>query len=91
MRATLHLELLDRDGAVLASRVHGNAVMQSGAQLVADLFAGRGSPITHMGVGTSDAAPDDVSVVALSNAPSGDDTALVGATALVNELSTQGQ
>lgn len=80
MRSHLHLELTDRRGRVLARRRHHNAVMRSGAQLIADLFAGRGSPITHMGVGTSDAAPDDVAVAALSNEAAGDDAALVGAT-----------
>lgn len=80
MRARLHLELTDRHGRTLARRRRHNAVMRSGAQLVADLFAGSGAPITHMGVGTSDAAPDDVTVTALSNEPVGDDGALEGGT-----------
>ena len=80
MRAHLHLELTDRRGRTVAWRRRHNAVMRSGAQLIADLFAGRGSPITHMGVGTSDAAPDDLAVTALSNEALGEDGALVGAT-----------
>lgn len=57
MRARLHLTLTDARGGVLAERRAANAVMQQGARLVAELFAGQGGPITHMGVGTSD-APD---------------------------------
>ena len=80
MRAILHLRVTAPDGALVAERRAHNTVMASGAQLIADLFAGSGSPITHMGVGTSDATPDDVNVTALTNAADGDDGALEGET-----------
>jgi hypothetical protein len=42
--------------------------MQSGARLMANLFAGKGTPITHMMVGTSDAPESDsFSTTALAN------------------------
>lgn len=41
----------------MATRSAYNAVMRQGADLVARLFAGQGSPITHMGVGTN-ASPE---------------------------------
>ncbi len=78
MKAKLHLTLTGPDGHVVGERRADNTVMTSGAQLIADLFAGTGSPITHLGVGTSDAAPDDVGVTALSN--DGDDGPLEGDT-----------
>lgn len=59
MRASLRLELRSADGRLLALRQGHNAVMQNGARLMADLFAGRGTPITHMRVGTSDAPESD--------------------------------
>lgn len=80
MRARLHLQITTADGRVATERRAANTVMQSGAQLIADLFAGTGSPITHMGVGTSAAAPDDVTVVALTNGAPGGDEALTGDT-----------
>jgi hypothetical protein len=44
--------------------------MQTGARLMADLFAGRGGSITHMMVGTSDAPESETfSTTALSNDP----------------------
>ncbi|MET0662491.1 MAG: hypothetical protein ABWZ42_05100 [Ilumatobacteraceae bacterium] len=78
MRARLHLRLLDRSGNLVDERHAHNTVMASGAQLIADLFAGTGSPITHMGVGTSDSNPDDVNVTALTNDTNGDDGPLTG-------------
>ena len=80
MRATLQLHLTDRDGRVVATRQATNTVLVSGARLVAALFRGQGGPITHMGVGTSDADPDDVTVTALANLAAGDQAALVGDT-----------
>lgn len=80
MKARLHLCLTDRDGSIVAERRASNTVMTTGAQLIADLFAGTGTPITHMGVGTSDGAPDDVAVAALTNDTNGDDEPLTGAT-----------
>jgi len=60
MRAVLQLRLTDREGRVVATRRAANTVLVSGAQLIAGLFRGEGGPITHMGVGTSDADADDV-------------------------------
>ena len=81
MKARLHLCLRKIDGSIVAERRAHNTVMITGAELIANLFAGAGNPITHMGVGTSDADPDDVSITALSNAAVGDDEALTGETA----------
>jgi len=80
MRAVLQLRLTDREGRVVATRRAANTVLVSGAQLIAGLFRGEGGPITHMGVGTSDADADDVTVVALANLAVGDEAALVGET-----------
>lgn len=80
MRAWLHLAVSESDGTVVAQRHAHNTVMASGAQLIADLFSGAGGPITHMGVGTSDAAPEDVEVTGLENQADGDVPALTGAT-----------
>jgi hypothetical protein len=81
MRARLRIELKDRSGETLAVREAHNAVMQAGAQLIARLFAGQGSPITHMGVGTSDAPEsDEYATAALTNAAVGDIPPLTGAT-----------
>lgn len=55
MRALLHLQLRDADGRLLAERHAANAVLRSGATLLARLFAARGNGISHMAVGTSDA------------------------------------
>lgn len=80
MKARLHLQLRDESGTIVDERHAHNTVMTTGAQLIADLFAGTGSPITHMGVGTSDSAPDDVTVTALSNDAVGEDAPLSGET-----------
>lgn len=55
MRALLRVELRGRDGELVALRQASNAVLQSGAGLLARLFSGQGAAITHMAVGTSDA------------------------------------
>jgi hypothetical protein len=69
MRGRLHLELRGPDGRLSAERRARNAVMRGGGELVARLFAGAGSPITHMGVGTSDAPESDTfATLALANA-----------------------
>ncbi|WP_134681112.1 hypothetical protein [Paracoccus ravus] len=80
MRGHLQLELRDESGGVIARRAVWNTVMQSGASIVAELFAGQGAPISHMGVGTSDLAPDDTAVTTLANEPVGESPALVGET-----------
>ncbi len=57
MRAELRIELKSATGETLEIRHAHNAVMRSGAELIASLFTGQGAPITHMGVGTS-ASPE---------------------------------
>jgi len=79
MRARMRLELTGRRGDLLAVREARNAVMRGGALLVAALFTGaeESGPISHLGVGTSDAAESDTyDTPALSNA----DPALEGGT-----------
>jgi hypothetical protein len=67
MRAHLTVDLRDAGGALLAHRSASNSVMRSGAELVAQLFAGRTGGITHMAVGTDDQPEtDQFSTVALS-------------------------
>lgn len=78
MRGRLHLEVRTPDGAVQTARRARNTVMRSGANLVATLFAGQGTPVTHMGVGTSDADPDSVTTAALTNEAVGDQPPLQG-------------
>ncbi|WP_437569794.1 hypothetical protein [Sorangium sp. So ce542] len=53
MKGRLHLTLRSAEG--VTERRAGNAVMRGGGELIARLFAGKGSPITHMAVGTSGA------------------------------------
>jgi hypothetical protein len=55
MRARLLVQLRDADGRLLAERRAGNAVLQSGATLLARLFAAQTTGISHMAVGSSDA------------------------------------
>ncbi len=70
MGAFLRVELRTLNGDVQEVREAHNAVMQSGARLMADLFAGRGTPITHMMVGTSDAPESETfSTTGLANDP----------------------
>ena len=76
MRALLRLELTSGIGdgrRLLEVREAHNSVMQAGADLIARLFAGQGTPITHMGVGTS-AAPesDQFDTAGLRNEAVGD-------------------
>jgi hypothetical protein len=59
MRARLLLRLTTLEGTTVAERRAFNSVMRGGAELVAQLFAGQGTPITHMAVGTSDAPESD--------------------------------
>ena len=80
MRGRLRVELKRLDGELVGVRQACNTVMRGGAQMVAELFAGQGGPISHMGVGTSDAAPEDVSVTALQNVEVGESPPLEGAT-----------
>lgn len=73
MRAQLTIELKNRANETVETRTAYNSVMQGGAQLIAKLFAGSGTPITHMGVGTSDAPESDsFSTTALTNTGVGD-------------------
>ena len=55
MRAHLRLELKTKSGETVAVRQGCNSVLQSGANLLAQLFSGHSGAITHMAVGTSDA------------------------------------
>lgn len=81
MRARLHIELKDATGAVTAERNCTNAVMRNGARLIADLFAGRGTPITHMAVGTNDEPESDAFATdALKNEGVGSGQPLTGGT-----------
>lgn len=59
MRAQLHIEMRSPTGELLAERHAKNAVLRGGADLLARLFAGQGSGITHMAIGTSDAPESD--------------------------------
>lgn len=54
MRAQLRIELRRTDGELIAVRQAHNSVLQSGAGLLAKLFARQGAGITHMAVGSSD-------------------------------------
>jgi hypothetical protein len=69
MKGQLFMQLRAPDGTLLAERRAHNAVMQSGGNLIARLFAGQLSAgITHMGVGTSDTPETDrYATSALSN------------------------
>lgn len=81
MRANLTVELTDATGATLARRRAHNAVMRAGADLIARLFAGSGSPITHFGVGISDTPETETFTTAtLTNAAGGGAEPLQGAT-----------
>jgi hypothetical protein len=81
MRAHLLLRLTTLEGATVAERRAANSVMRGGAELVANLFAGKGTPITHMVVGTNDEPEgDQFSTIALANAAVGGEPALTGGT-----------
>jgi hypothetical protein len=54
MRATVTLQLRHKDtGTLIDERFSRNAVMQAGANLIASLFSGQGTAISHMAVGIS--------------------------------------
>ena len=82
MRAFLRVELTSGTGddqRLLGVREAHNSVMQAGADLVARLFAGQGTPITHMGVGTSsEPETDQFDTGALRNEAVGDVAPLDG-------------
>jgi hypothetical protein len=80
MRGRLRLEMRDGERHLAAEREANNSVMRTGGGLVAGLFAGQGGPITHMGVGTSDADDPTFAVTALANTADGDAAALTGNT-----------
>lgn len=79
MSGRLRAELRQPGGDVIAVRQATNTVMRGGARIVAELFAGQGGPISHMGVGTSDASPEDVTIEALRNETVGESPPLQGA------------
>jgi hypothetical protein len=69
MRARLRLELRNPGGELIATRAAHNAVLVSGAALIARLRVAGGAGITHMAVGTSDAPEGDgFATAALANA-----------------------
>jgi hypothetical protein len=69
MRAQLRIELRGSKGELLGVRQAKNSVLQSGADLLARLFARQGAGITHMAVGTSDAPETEAfSTTALAGA-----------------------
>lgn len=80
MRGQLVIHLYAADGTLLEERRSHNAVLKSGGELVARLFAGQlAGGITHMGVGTNDTPEGDrFSTTALAN-PEGAE-ALTGGT-----------
>lgn len=81
MRARMHLTLTGPGGVPVAERDATNSVMRSGAELVGRLFAGGGTGITHMAVGTSDAAETDAfTTTALANSDGNGGAGLVGDT-----------
>jgi hypothetical protein len=81
MQARVKMILTDTNGVVIARREAKNSVMRGGGELIARLFAGVGQPITHMAVGTSDAAtPDDFVMTALKNEAVGELPILAGDT-----------
>jgi hypothetical protein len=79
MRAHYRLELRTTTGTLVTTRAGHNSVMRAGADLIARLFAGTGTPITHMGVGISDAPETDAfSTTALTNSAGGGREPLTG-------------
>lgn len=80
MRGQLVIHLYASDGRLLEERRSHNAVLKSGGELVARLFAGQlAGGITHMGVGTNDTPEGDTfGTTALANAAGAD--ALTGDT-----------
>src|SRR5688572_17522674 len=66
MKGRLQLRLTNEEG--VTERRAGNAVMRGGGELIARLFSGKGSPITHMSVGTSGADESETfSTASLAN------------------------
>ncbi len=60
MRGQVRIELRSAAGETVVVREARNSVMEGGARLLAELFAGAGAPgITHMGVGVSDTPESD--------------------------------
>lgn len=81
MKARLLIELKTSNGKVVATRQAHNAVMRSGAELVAHLFMGKGQAISHMGVGTSDTPETSAyNTPALTNPAAGNPGSLTGNT-----------
>jgi hypothetical protein len=63
MRGAMMLYLIDRSGNIIQTQSNKNRIVKTGRKLVAELFAGvAGTPpakVTHMGIGTGDAAATD--------------------------------
>lgn len=78
----MHLTLTGPGAVPLAERHALNSVMRSGAELVGRLFAGGGTGITHMAVGTSDAPETEAyATTALANSDGAGGPGLAGPTA----------
>jgi len=68
MRAFLRVELRRTDGGLITVREGHNAVLRSGAGLLANMFAIKSTGITHMALGTSDTPEtQDFTSTALTN------------------------
>ncbi|PCK07953.1 MAG: hypothetical protein COA42_11750 [Alteromonadaceae bacterium] len=81
MKGYLRLVVSDKDNNIVSQRCGGNAVMLSGGQMLAQLFSGGGTGITHMGVGTNDQVDTQTyDIAALSNEAFGESDPLTGDT-----------
>lgn len=81
MKGFLTLKLRDKNQQLITERRGGNSVMQTGGEILARLFAGSGTGITHMGVGTNDQAHSEgYTTTELANEAVGEIPALEGET-----------
>jgi len=81
MKGYLRLIVTDKGKQIVAQRCGGNAVMLSGGQMLAQLFSGGGTGITHMGVGTNDQVDTSTyDIATLSNETFGETEPLAGDT-----------
>lgn len=79
MRAHLTIQTSDPQGRLVTQRKAHNAVMLQGAELIAKLFAGNGSPISHMGVGNrEELTGPEFEINELLNDPDSDGLSLTG-------------
>lgn len=81
MKGYLKLIVTDKDKKLVSQHCGSNAVMLSGGQMLAQLFAGGGVGITHMGVGTNDHVDTETyNITELTNEAVGETPALIGDT-----------